>query len=291
MINKFLIIYRVFLGYVYKWLVDIHVLKIPALVDSIHADIVVSLTSYGRRVSGNIVYYTIVSLLRQKIHPSRIMLWLAEDEWSDETIPDKLKTLVNKGIEVRYCEDLKSYKKLIPTLKSCPNYTIVTVDDDVIYSKDTLSTLIKEHQKYPQDIICLHAAKIVLEDGIPCNYIKWKDLNIRESGVAVFPIGEGGVLYPNGCFHEDVLRVDLFEELCPFADDIWFWICGIRNGTNKRFITKSGNNLSFDMLYQYLHKGTALTHNNRFEDSNDIQFKNAFDYYSIRIDSKGTIKK
>lgn len=284
-----LIIFAI-LGYIYKVLVDIYVLKIPVLTEDNGCDAIVSLTSYGRRVSSNVVYYTLVSLLRQNLQPSKIILWLAENEWTDETIPSKLRRLKEKGVEIHYCKDIRSYKKLIPTLQLFPNNTIITVDDDVIYSKDTISALVKEHQKYPRDIICLHAAKIIIEDGIPCHYKTWKDMNNRDSGFAIFPIGEGGVIYPNGCLHEDVLIEDLFTQLCPLADDIWFWICGIRNGTNKRVITKSGVNLSYDVLYQHLHKGAALTHNNRFEDSNDIQFKNVFDYYGIRLDSDKIIE-
>ena len=283
--------FYVILGYIYKILIDIHVLRIPRLSKNNCEDIIVSLTSYGRRVETNVVYYTIVSLLRQRVQPSMIILWLADNEWNDNTIPSKLKSLKEKGVTICYCEDIKSYKKLIPTLKKYPDYSIITVDDDAIYSTDTLDALVKEHQRHPTDIVCLHAAKIISEQGIPSRYMTWQDLIKEESGILIFPIGEGGVLYPKGCLHEDVYRSDLFVKLCPMADDIWFWICGLRKGTQKRFINKSGINLSFDILYQFLHKGAALTQNNRFESSNDIQFKKVFDYYKIRLDQTGKINK
>ncbi len=252
-------------------------------------DVVVSLTSYGRRVKANVVYYTIVSLLRQTLQPTKVVLWLARDEWNENTIPQKLRDLKEKGLEIRFCENIRSYKKLIPTLLTYSNYTVITVDDDVIYSKDTINRLLEEHQLYPADIICLHAARIKVENGIPCHYKTWPDLSKDESGELIFPIGEGGVLYPSGCFTEDILRKDLFTQLCPIADDIWFWTCGLLNGTLKRYVTKSGNNLSFDSLYQQFHDGAALTHNNRFENSNDLQFKKVFDYYNIEINNQGKL--
>ena len=283
--------YYAILGYIYERLIDMHVLSVPELTNQNSADVVVSLTSYGRRVKSNVVYYTIVSLLRQRLQPARIILWLADNEWNDDTIPSKLKNLKNKGVEICYCEDIRSYKKLIPTLQKYPNNAIVTVDDDVIYSNDTISVLLKAHQLYPADIICLHAAKIKVENGVPCDYKSWPDLSKDESGELIFPIGEGGVLYPEGCFSKDILQKELFTQLCPIADDIWFWVCGLLNGTKKRFVKKSGKNLSFDSLYQHFYKGAALTHNNRFEDSNDIQFKNVFNYYNIEINNQGKVLK
>lgn len=287
--RKIKLFFLAILGYIYKALVDIYVLRIPVLSEDNGSDIIVSLTSYGRRVSSNVVYYTLVSLLRQNVQPSKIILWLAENEWTDDFIPTKLWRLKEKGVEIRYCKDIKSYKKLIPTLQLFPNNTIITVDDDVIYSKDTISALVKEHQKYPRDIICLHAAKIIIEDGIPCHYKKWPDLCSDECGELVFPIGEGGVLYPSGCFTDDILRQELFTRLCPIADDIWFWTCGLLNGTQKRFVTKSGNNMSLDSLYQQFHKGAALTHSNRFENINDMQFKCVFSHYNKRINNQGKV--
>ena len=108
------------IGYIYKFAIDLHLLAIPNL-RNMDNDIVVSLTSYGRRVRTNVVYYTLVSLLRQKTQPDKILLWLAEDEWNDEIIPVKLKRLKEKGVEILYCRDIKSYKKLIPTIKEYPD--------------------------------------------------------------------------------------------------------------------------------------------------------------------------
>lgn len=280
---------RGLLGYAYKYAVDCKIQNIPSLGRDNHSEVIVSLTSYGRRVKNNVVYYTIVSLLRQTIQPKKIVLWLADNEWSEDTIPAKLKKLKGKGIEICFCEDIRSYKKLVPSLNKFKGETIITVDDDVIYSNDTIETLLKEHHEHPNEIISLHAAEAKLKDGIPADYSSWPDLKDNKCGRLVFPIGEGGVLYPVGSLHEDVLRKELFMKLSPLADDIWFWICGLRTGTSKRYVTKTKHNYSFDDFYQFFHNGAALTHNNRFENSNDVQFKNVFEYYNIKLDSEGII--
>lgn len=277
------------IGYIYKFAIDLHLLSIPNL-RNMDNDIVVSLTSYGRRVRTNVVYYTLVSLLRQKIQPDKIVLWLAEDEWNNELLPSRLKKLKAKGVEICYCKDLKSYKKLIPTLRKYPNSTIITVDDDMIYSKDTIQTLVEEHLKYPREIICTEARKPIIKNGIPQNYNEWDDNQLVPfedgfSSLLLFPVGVGGVLYPVNSLHNDVTNMELFMKFCPFADDIWFWFCGLRNNTIKRFVIKKERDLSFDNLYQYFHKGSALTHTNNFKHQNDEQLKNLFAYYNYQIEN------
>lgn len=277
------------LGICYKILVDIGILNVPKLETDNPVNVIVSLTSYGRRVRGSIVYYTLVSLLRQRTQPRRIILWLDKNEWNDDTLPIKLKRLKEKGVQISYCDDIKSYKKLIPTVKEYPECPIITFDDDVIYSNDTVLRLLVEHRLYPQDIVCLHAARVSAKNGIPCDYKSWPDLNVECNGSMIFPIGEGGVLYPPKSLHVDLTNQELFMRYCPKADDIWFWICGLRNNTNKRFIKKEGKNLFLDGLYQYFHKGSALTQDNRFENSNDVQFKEVFDYYNIYLSPQGEL--
>lgn len=276
-------------GYIYKSLVDLHIIKIPCLTPKKSAGLIVSLTSYGRRVSTNVVFYSIVSLLRQERQPCRIVLWLADEEWNNNTLPSKLLELEKKGLEIRYCKDIKSYKKLIPSLKENSGLPIVTVDDDVIYSKDTVKIFEKEHQRFPHDILCFVARYPVIKGGIPQGYAEWDDSLITPfkdgmSGRLLFPVGVGGVLYPADALAADVIDEAVFMNCCPSADDIWFWFCGLRNNTTKRYIVKSGKDVSFDALYQYLHRGAALTHSNCALHQNDAQIKRLFEYYHYKID-------
>lgn len=283
MLNKVLILFNCIFGYVIKSCIDLKVLKIPKLDKDNKNNVIVSLTSYGRRVSSNVVYYTLVSLLRQTIQPSRIILWLSKTEWNDTILPYKITQLKHKGVEIRYCADLRSYKKLVPAILEFPQNSIITVDDDVIYSSDTIEMLLKEHAKYPNDIICLNAMKPILVDGIPQMYKRWSHIKQDTSNLFIFPIGVGGILYPPGSLHPDVVINDKFQKLCPNADDIWFWFNSMRVRTIKRYIRKRGQDFSFDTLYQYFHNGSALTHTNRFEDQNDKSFINLFHFYHFKL--------
>lgn len=270
-------------GFLYKLLVDCHIINVPIIKNHNNSPVVVSLTSYGRRVKKCIVYYTIVSLLRQKEQPSRIILWLADDEWDDSTIPSKLYKLKNKGVEICYCKDIKSYKKLIPSIKKFPDSIIITFDDDTIYTSDTIGVLMREHNIHKRDVICLEAKEPIFRNGVPCDYYNWKELDEDSSGLYLFPVGAGGILYPPHSYHNDIMKEEVFYECCPKADDIWFWFNCLKVGTNKIFVKKKNSNMSFDNLYQHFHKGSALAHSNRLKDENDKQFRSVFEYYNYSI--------
>ena len=92
--TKILVLWHAILGYIYKWLVDLKIINIPTLKNNKREkELIVSLTSYGRRISKSIVYYTLVSILRQSIQPDRIILWIDKTKWNEDNIPNKLKML------------------------------------------------------------------------------------------------------------------------------------------------------------------------------------------------------
>ena len=120
--------------------------------------IVVSLTTYGHRFRD--VYLVVESIAHQTHRPARVILWLDELEFGSKDIPRLLRRQVGRGLEVRFCANYRSYKKLIPTLNICPDSTIVTIDDDVLYPRDMLEQLVTESQAFPGVVIAHRARKI-----------------------------------------------------------------------------------------------------------------------------------
>ena len=159
--------------------------------------LVVSLTSYGRRVS-SVLPFTIISLLRQTCKPDMLVLWLDRDHWDDANLPPQLQRLTHYGLTIRYCEDIKSYKKLIPSLLEWPQAAIVTCDDDIFYKKDMVERLWKAD---PTRIYSHRAHQVTFRaDGMLKPYNDW-DLEIRSgSGPSVFPQGVRVVYISVNCF-------------------------------------------------------------------------------------------
>lgn len=252
---------RIIKGYLFKWKYDlIGFGNLPKVNRTArNPQLVVSLTSYGRRVA-NVVPYTLISLLRQSLKPDRIVLWLDRENWSADNLPKKIKRLQKYGIEVRFCKDLRSYKKLLPALKVFPDDVIVTVDDDEIYRKDLIEGLYKAYLSDPNKIYSHHACYPSLNpEGQLRPYNDW--FTPASNKHWIMPLGVSGVLYPPHCLHPDVDKEELFMKLCPLADDLWFWIMALRQGTSHVVLDPDRVlGCCFDTLYQFLHKDSNLAY-------------------------------
>lgn len=240
--------------------------------------VIVSLTTYGMRIYD--VYLTIESLFLQTCPPNRIILWLSDKE-KDKDVPETLLRQMSRGLEIMYCSDIKSYKKLIPCLKKSPNDTIITVDDDVIYNVDAIELLIKSSLSHPGCVCANWCMRITLNPtGNPKTYKHW-DLvgSVGEPSFLNFPIGCAGVLYPPHCLSNHVFDEETFTNICEYADDIWFKAMAIINGT-KSIMTKS---LAHEFTYydNPLWQDTGLTQKNIKLDMNDQQLKAVFDKYDL----------
>lgn len=192
-------------------------------------DVVVSLTTYGHRL--NYAHLAIASIMLQTMKANRIILWLGK-ELQGQELPEMLKKLQQYGLEIYYTRDIRSYTKLIPTLRLCPEDSIITIDDDLIYDVYVLEHLINAHIANPLCIYGTRCHKITMQESTIAPYIDWNwEINIPEESLRILPTGVGGVLYPPHSFDEEVLNEDVFLSLCPTTDDIWFKAMSLKKGT------------------------------------------------------------
>ena len=194
---------------------------------------IISLTSFKERLSTT-APYAIITMFNQSIKPDKIILWVAYED--KKNVPDILYKLVEKGLEIRFCEDLKSHKKLIPSLIEFPDDNIIIADDDVYYPYNWFEQLVLIHKNNPKNIICHRVHGIKVDDNHnPLPYKNWDkgiDPNvyfINNSRHMVFPTGVGGVLYPPHCLFNDITNKELINKLSPNSDDVWFWSMAVIN--------------------------------------------------------------
>lgn len=195
---------------------------------------IVALTSFPAAIPYAI--HAIQSILNGTTLPDKIVLYLTFAQFKETSIPQTLIDLAkqNPRFEIRdYPKDIRSYRKLIPALIDFPEAVIVTIDDDVKYHKNMLHDLLKLHEQMP-NVILAHRAKL-MEPNKP--YRKWRKyrwyhfLTKRiHTSFRNIQTGVGGVLYPPHCLKQEMLDVELFTELAPTTDDIWFWAAGVANG-------------------------------------------------------------
>jgi len=197
--------------------------------------VVVSMTSFPAAIP--YAEQAIRSVLEGSVLPDRFVLYLSFAQFGEAGIPSSLRSIEesNSIFEIRDCDrDLRSYLKLIPALRDFPDALIVTVDDDVHYHRDMLRDLLRIHKEVPDSIIAHRAKRIKI--GRP--YKEWKKyhwyhfvLKRLWKSPLTLQTGVGGVLYPPHCLSEEMLNPDLFTNIAPTTDDIWFWAAAIKHGT------------------------------------------------------------
>lgn len=241
------------------------------------ADIVVSLTTHEERLQT--VYLTVESIMQQTMKPNRILLWIS-DELQNIQLPKPLQVQVKRGLEIKYCTDMRSYTKLLPTLKSCSESVIITIDDDVIYDRQMIEWMIRDYQKDSSLIYFNRGHRITLKNGMPKKYTEW-DFVISDYDISPlnFPTGMGGVLYPINCFLPEVFNDKVFMDICPLGDDIWFKAMALYSKVSCRKVfnpTGMGNYLINEKM-QYM----GLIHQNIGMNRNDEQLTAVFKTYSL----------
>ncbi len=164
-----------------------------------------------------------------------LVLWLANEDFpnKEKDLPWVVIMLMKKGLLVKWHSNLRSYLKLIPSLKEYPNDIIVTADDDVYYPYNWVEVLYISYLKKPNSIQCHRAHKIKFDlSKTVLPYLEWEFFTKQVSTSYLnFLTGHGGVLYPPFSLYKDVLKGEIFMNLSPSGDDIWFWAMAVLNGT------------------------------------------------------------
>lgn len=243
-------------------------------------DIIVSLTTYGRRLQD--VCFTIESIMQQTMLPNKIILNI-DKSISIHDIPHALRMQQKRGLEIAFVEDIRSYTKLIPTLSKYPEAIIITIDDDVLYNFDIVERLFQSYVKYPDKISALRVHTIKFDkDKKPRKYMEWDMCKADSSNpMHLFLTGVGGVLYPPHSLYGDVLDKDVFMSICPTADDVWFHAMAVKNGTGiVKVPTRS--ELGQDYITNDDVQDMGLFHvNTGGAGRNDLQIKAVYEKYGI----------
>jgi len=205
--------------------------------------IIVVLTSFPPRIGT--VHIPIKRMLRNKIQPDKVILYLATSQFPNklDDVSEKLRKLLTKDsrFEIRFlADDKRQFKGVVTGIKEYPNDFIINIDDDVYYPRNLIKHLLKRAAKYPGCIIARRARYALFDkQGNLKPYKKWR-INtffgnwLTKGSTPRFrnlPTQVGGVLYPPNSLHKDIVNEELFNKYKPASGDVWFWIMAIRNGT------------------------------------------------------------
>lgn len=238
--------------------------------------IIVSLTSFPKRIDG--VWITIVTLLNQTVQPDEIILWLAEEQFDGlESLPENLLNLQQYGLQIRFCDDLRSHKKYYYVMAEHPDDLVILADDDTFFPCDMIEQLYKLHIKNPKDIIGTTVVKVDDYFSLPAQWGKLKSGERALHSMHIQPYTGQGTLYPPHSLDEEYLfNKDLIMKLCPYADDLWLFYMSLRKKTPVSVVYKE----RAMPIGIYGTGENSLWQINGKEQKNDIQWQDILDYFS-----------
>ncbi len=257
--------------------------KIGINTDKRAQKLIVSLTSFPPRM--NDIHYTLYSLLNQSVKPDEVVLWLANEQFpnGEADVPQKVLDLQKNGLTIKWCEDTRSYKKLIPAMQEYPDDVIVITDDDVFYNKNWLKRLYRQHLLSPKTVIGHRCHKIVVDkQGYPLTYRKWKRNSLQTTpSYKNFLTGCGGILYPPHSLYKDCPKKELYQSLAPYADDIWFWAMTVLNNVKIKTFWGHFNKVLLVNPEREMRNTEDLTlaKINIEQNGNDKQMRQVIEYY------------
>lgn len=196
-----------------------HNIKKKKISNPDECDYVVSLTTYPARV-GN-VWRVIEMAANQRGIKDKyaICLYLIESEFEGIDLPAKIKELQARGLTVKFNkENLKCHNKYFYAFKDYPEKTIITIDDDLQYNHHTISKLVMFNKKY-SGCISFNRGNLIDKDK---PYNCWPFIqNMTTPCFNTFPTGVGGVLYPPNSCGSIVSNINVINQTCLRADDLW----------------------------------------------------------------------
>ena len=198
---------------------------------SLPGELIISLTSYPARFPK--LHLTVMSLLDQTVRPDRIVLWVAQGDAGQ--LPEALRALQDDRFQIETCEDLRSFKKILPSLAKFPDAFILIADDDTYYPEDWLRSLVEAYDPAEPAVVFTrgHRPRYTAE-GSFMPYRQWDRNAVNEPDGTVsqdmLATGNGGVLYPPGSLPPETMDLDTIQRLSATSDDVWLYFMRRRSG-------------------------------------------------------------
>ena len=194
-------------------------------------EVVVCVTSYPARIRHS--WLSIESLFRQDFDDYHVVLVLARNQFPGVKLPRRLRLLVSRGLEIIWVDrDGRSFDHLWPAYMRYPSSHIISADDDKFFPTNLVSTLKKESDLRPNTIIGWRGWEMRMI-GSELRFGEGWIRATRESPSKVLFVPPGnGSLYPPQSLPDSTGDYLTREEICPNADDVWYWAMARLKGTS-----------------------------------------------------------
>jgi hypothetical protein len=239
--------------------------------------IIFSLTSFPARINES--WVSIECLMRQIVKADKIILWLAQSQFKNTNLPKKILELKERGLTIRFCDDLKSHKKYFYVMQENPDAKIITFDDDLYYDNRVVENLLKIHHNYPNSIAASRAHLMTFNQLGLMPYTKWKhNVTISTPSFELFHTSGAGTLFPPNLFHSNTFRKDLLLKLSPNSDDVWLKIMSFLS--DIKVVTNS--NYNKDWITVGSTQSHSLVSLNTKKGAKDKQLKKVMEHFGVK---------
>lgn len=245
-------------------------------------NIFISLTTYPARIES--AFYAICSILDQTVKPNKIILTLIKEEFpeGESSLPQSILSLKKKGLEFLWATDnLRPHNKYFYSMQKYPNALIITIDDDILYPRDTIEKLVHSYKNHPKAISAFHTDKFSIRNNRLGKYSKATigyNKDIYTPRMDLLAEGFAGVLYPPSILPQEAFQKDLIQQCAPIADDIWLKCIELKNNIPVVCASSKQN-----VQIQTSNQDKALFLQNRQMNFNDKQLKKTQDILEINI--------
>ena len=189
-----------------------------------HKPIIVSVTSHPARIRE--VVLAIRTVYRQTRQPDKVILWLGEEKFPNryEDLPEELLRLVSeKGLEIRWCEDIGPHTKYFYAFQEYPDALVITIDDDILYPPDRIENLYQCYLRFPKAVSAGRADFVPIsefEEMPPVTtWPEEVDAWVLQPSMQLYAMGVNCVLYPTVLFSRvsELLDKETIRRVCPYA--------------------------------------------------------------------------
>ena len=215
--------------------------------NEVNLEFIISLTSFPERIQtvDKVISSILQTTVDKRLYKIVLVLSLEEFPNKEKDLPRQLINVVNSNDNVEilwHPRNIRSHKKLIPTLKKYPNIPILCIDDDIERNSEWLQMFIDDHRRYPKSIITMR-----------CDYHIHKDLTMKneyDNFIKNVPLssvvndyrpanGCGGIFYPANTFvDKEFFNEDLLMRLSPSSDEMWQFCFNVMNDQEIRRTSK-----------------------------------------------------
>lgn len=180
--------------------------------------VVVTLTTIPARAA--MLKPVLRSLIDQSEPADRIVLALPHATRSGEPYPPLAQLALPQGVEVIRCEDEGPATKVLPALRLEPDAVLIVVDDDVIYPRRFIETLLKEHRRLRKAAFGFRGVR--LTQSVPFYALDHIfATGIAEPAAVDVLFGTWGYLLPPRILGEAVHDFTGYPPQVRWVDDVW----------------------------------------------------------------------